>query len=130
MLFRCYMENNCGLPPRRSEAVLKRFMDVLQKKANNSNILGQLNLEGLLTSDLEERYILNYDKCGFRDSIQFERNELCDLFYLEDLSGVPYRISMRNENGWQISSFEFQCPGCFGENAHCGVCGGSGWGVL
>ncbi|RYZ40123.1 MAG: hypothetical protein EOP49_29765 [Sphingobacteriales bacterium] len=50
--------------------------------------------------------------------------------YLLDESDFPYKMTLRHDNRWLILAFQIWCMGCFGDDDNCGVCGGSGWGVL
>ena len=49
---------------------------------------------------------------------------------LLDNDGMPYRLLMGDPPNWRGLSLQFECLGCFGDDPGCGVCGGSGWGVL
>jgi hypothetical protein len=60
----------------------------------------------------------------------FAKNDKWIEFYLEAVDRCPYKIELIFEEKWSLKSFLFQCQGCFGNDNKCGVCGGSGWGVL
>lgn len=108
---------------------LDKFLYLLKTTESNYLLLKILKNEDLLTTDFEERYILNAVDKQFKDIENADLWSENIIIYLDAIDNLPYRIEMKKEKTWKIKSFLFQCQGCFGEDTTCGVCDGSGWGV-
>lgn len=97
---------------------------------NNIEILEQLITRELVQPSFEKRYILCNTVYDFELVKMISENENLIEYYLEATDGYSYKIELIFDGKWLLKSFLFQCVGCFGEDKECGVCGGSGWGVL
>src|ERR1700761_7705803 len=109
---------------------LNRVLDMFKLQKNNFKILNYLLKHNMLHSCFERRYILNNADFQFTVTNIVYKNDNEVGFYLEALDGCPYKAEVLFDKKWYLRSFCFQCQSCFGENNECGVCGGSGWGVL
>ncbi|ASZ11254.1 hypothetical protein KTO58_18920 [Chitinophaga pendula] len=110
--------------------ILDKFLYLLKTTESNYLLLKLLKNDDLLTTDFEERYILNAIDKQFKDIEIAELSSENIIIYLDAIDNLTYRIEMKKkEKTWKIKSFLFQCQGCFGEDPSRGVCDGSGWGV-
>jgi hypothetical protein len=115
---------------KTSREVLDEFLlKVCDESSREKLILDLVRLQ-ILTEGFDERYLINNTDKSFKDIQISEEAENNHIAYFSSEDGCPYRIELIEENSWRIKSFKFLCMGCFGEDSTCGVCGGSGWGVL
>jgi hypothetical protein len=110
--------------------VLEHFLNALKSKSHNT-LLNYLTDEGLLEYDFETRYVTNWNEntASFSNVNMVKVSDGYHIAFLE-IANCPHKIEITGYNGRRIKSFTFLCAGCFGEYNDCGVCGGSGWGVL
>jgi len=109
---------------------LNEVLAIIREYKKGQLVLEELLKRDLLHSSFEQRYILNNNDFEFHLISANSKNHNLVLFYLDALDGSPFRVEMILEEKWYLKSFLFQCQGCFGDDEECGVCGGSGWGVL
>ena len=112
------------------EELIKYFLISLNLKENNL-LLDDLIKNQLLTNDFEKKYIINNStkEINLISKEILKDNEVA--YYFESKKEkLPYKIHLVKKDNWKIKSFKFQCISCFGADDKCGVCGGSGWGVL
>jgi hypothetical protein len=114
-----------------SETALFNFIiETFASYKNNFKILECFLAEDILCSSFEQRYILHNVSYKFQEIKRNAVKEDLIEYYLDSEDGSLYKIELFFTNIWLLKSFYFQCQGCFGEDEACGVCGGSGWGVL
>lgn len=109
---------------------LNHVLELFKLYKDNSKILNYLLKNNMLHSCFEQRYILNNADFQFTVTDIVYKNDNDVEFYLEALGACPYKADVLFDKKWYLRSFRFQCQGCFGDDNECGVCGGSGWGVL
>ncbi len=84
----------------------------------------------LITPDFFHNLVLDHNSLRFASmSATMRKTDVCEV-QVKDNDGMPYQLLMRHDSNWRGQSFKFECVGCFGDDPTCGVCGGSGWGVL
>lgn len=113
------------------EDCLRHFLQAISARKLDELAIHSLQKEGSTHPDFDAKYILDQSLGDFivtGESLLESDEAIYEL--REEPGGMPYRLTMILTPHWQVSSFEFWCMGCLGENAECGVCGGSGWGVL
>ncbi|QKJ31689.1 hypothetical protein HQ865_18600 [Mucilaginibacter mali] len=110
--------------------LLSNVLEVFKANRNATDTLKYLLENNILHPSFEQRYVLNNDAWQFTITGKNEINTGLVEFYLEASDRCPYRAEVLFEDKWYLRSFMFLCPGCFGEDRTCGVCDGSGWGVL
>ncbi|MES2277355.1 MAG: hypothetical protein V4592_15115 [Bacteroidota bacterium] len=110
--------------------LLNHVLELFELHKGNSKMLNYLLKHKMIHSSFEQRYILNNIDFPFTVTNTVYKNDNEVEFYLDALDGCPYKAEMIFDGKWYLKSFRFLCQGCFGEDSECGVCGGSGWGVL
>ena|SRR6218665_4001899 len=114
-----------------AKQALQTFLRILIHAESTQELLQNLTTLRLLGKDFETKFILNNTVISFTLTKEVEENPDYWLFYLEAQDKWPHRVEMiKKHHNWQLKSFLFACTGCFGDYDDCGVCGGSGWGVL
>ena len=109
---------------------LNQVLELFKTDKDNFKVLNYLLKNNMLHPCFEQRYILNKTDFQFTLTNIVYKNDNEAEFYLEALDGCPYKVEVFFDKRWCLRSFCFQCQGCFGDGEECGVCGGSGWGVL
>lgn len=111
-------------------ARLGEFLSMIQDRTIDEEMVALLLRESRITEGFEQRYLLN---SHFRQFGAAEKLPMVDggvAFEVAEDGSCPYRAVFDPETPGALRSFEFWCFGCFAEDKNCGVCGGSGWGVL
>jgi hypothetical protein len=109
---------------------LLEFLKAIENRSIDQNLIASLKANKTLHPDFEERYLL---KKNFKRFIKIHLTTSADnqeIYEVIETGGLPYQVITILNGEWQISTFRFQCQGCFGKGHECGVCGGSGWGVM
>ena len=110
--------------------LLNQILRLFLYYKNNVEMLNYLIDHDIIKSNFERRYLLNNVDHDFKIINIIHKKDDLVVFYLEASDGSPYKVEMIFEKKWYLKSFLFQCQSCFGDDKHCPVCGGSGWGVL
>lgn len=114
-------------------AGLLGFVLNILREYKGADILTQLEVNDLLHPTFEKRYLNGYIESEFRVIASVAVTGSYCIFYLginDNSEFAEYRVEVIENGKWYLKSFLFLCMGCFGEYNDCGVCGGSGWGVL
>jgi len=108
------------------------ILELFNHRKNNSILVNTLKENDFLHLFFNESYMqtLTSTDYGFLVFKIVEKEENIIEYYLETNDGNLYKLEISFSKKWFLKSFLFQCPGCFGDDDSCGVCGGSGWGVL
>ncbi|GAB3836666.1 hypothetical protein [Hymenobacter jeollabukensis] len=115
--------------------VLALFLELHRRSQHRIYLLYVMRESGILADGAGAEIYLVDDK-KFEVVEQLAHDECRCTFILKDKMNWPYRMELLKKGSWRVESFQEQCVGCFGEGTDgghdwgCGVCGGSGWGVL
>lgn len=116
------------------EAKAKPTLDLFLTKIQNQEVDSAkfaflIDME-IVHPDFESRYLVNNTFRSFEEPsfLWVEAHQIA--FEVIEKGMIPYRAILEDSGKWRIRSFEFLCQGCFGDGGDCGVCGGSGWGVI
>jgi hypothetical protein len=114
----------------KAQERLQQFLALIEHQTIDEKKLQDPLFGEILHNEFEKRYLLNDSFKGFKEIHSMESMVGVEIVQLIEDGGLPYKIVLEYSDDWLIRSFEFQCVICFGEDSNCGVCGGSGWGVL
>lgn len=112
----------------KAEEIISEFIKVITTQEQDL-IHNTLLHKNLITNNVESRYL-----CGLASQkVQVQNSN--NLTHILNFDNCPYQIKLvKLESNLKIDSFKFICSGCLNDinlgKKECGVCGGSGWGVL
>lgn len=113
-----------------AEELLNVTLNIFKSYRDGTKILEQLLKQEIIHESCERRDILNLYDFDFGLVEKVVENNNSKEFYLDAADTTPYKMVFIFEEKWYLKAVLFLCQGCFGDDAECNVCDGSGWGVL